>query len=41
MGPPGPPGESFACPPGFTLTELAVHQREPVDADPTIYVCAA
>ena len=40
-GPPGPPGPAGAdCPPGFTLTEIGVHQRIPEDVDRTITVCA-
>jgi len=28
------------CPPPFTLTSIAVHQRQPVDTDRVITVCA-
>lgn len=38
----GPPGESAsACPPGFELTQISVHQREPIDTDRLVTLCAA
>lgn len=31
----------MTCPPGFTLTTISVHQRQPVDTDRLIAICAA
>ena len=42
-GPPGPPGSKgidFTCPAGFTIQQITVHQRVPVDGDRVVYVCA-
>ena len=39
QGPPGPAQPPGACPPGFTFTVVAVHQRSPIDRDLIIQVC--
>jgi hypothetical protein len=31
----------MVCPDGFVLSDIEVHQREPVDTDRLITVCAA
>ena len=31
----------MVCPPGFHLEEIGVHQRQPVDTDLDVTVCAA
>ena len=31
----------MTCPPGFSATELGVHERDPADVTRTVVVCAA